>query len=87
MGDVVTPASCRLGDGGVEQIGADRNLRAHAEARDEQRRHQRATADSGEANEQPDAKASRNQRRQGDGPAEVNHRKSPPSPVGQTVLS
>jgi len=73
-GDVVAPAARGLGDGSVEQIGADRDLRAHAEARDEQRRHQRAAADPGQADEQPDPKAGRNQRQQGDSPAEVNHR-------------
>ena len=36
---VVPPAAGRLGDRGVEQIGADRDLRRHAETGDEQARH------------------------------------------------
>src|SRR5882724_1677035 len=46
---VMAPAAGGLGDGGIKEIGADGRLRAHAETRDEQRRHQRAAADAGQA--------------------------------------
>jgi hypothetical protein len=37
--EVVPPAARCFGDRGIEQIGADRDLRRHAETGDEQRRH------------------------------------------------
>ena len=64
VGDVVPPAAGRLGDRGVEQIGADRDLRRHAEARDQQGRHQRAAADAGQADQHADAEAGRSERQQ-----------------------
>ena len=41
----------RLGGGGIEQVAADRGGRVDAEEQDEQRRHQRAAADSRQANQ------------------------------------
>ena len=76
---MVTPAARRFGDRGVEQIGADRDLRRDAETGDQQRRHQRAAADPGQADEHADGKASRSERQQMSRPANINHcRKAPP---------
>jgi hypothetical protein len=57
-----------LGDGGEQEIGADRGLRADAEQQHEKRRHQRAAADPGEADEHPDEQP-------GDGVQRVDMRK------------
>jgi hypothetical protein len=61
---MVTPAAGRLGDGGIEQVGADRHLRGHAETRDEQGRHQRPAADASQADQEADGEASRHERQQ-----------------------
>ena len=46
-----------LGRGGVEQVGADRRRGMDAEQQDEQRRHQRAAADAGHADQRADDEA------------------------------
>ena len=47
----------RLEDGAVDDVGADRDRRLEAEDEDEQRRHQRAAAHAGHADEQADQEA------------------------------
>jgi hypothetical protein len=71
--DVMAPAAGGLGDGGIEQVGADRDLRGHAEARDEERRHQRAAANACQPNEKAHAEASTDQRQETCRPAEIDH--------------
>lgn len=73
VGKMVTPTPGRLGDGSIEQVGADSDLGAYAEARDEERRHERAAADPGQAHEQAHSEAGRDERQQGDCPAQVAH--------------
>ena len=46
-----------LGDRRIEQIGTDRRWRVYAEQQDQQRRHQRAAADAGEADDGANRKA------------------------------
>ena len=46
-----------LGRRGVEQVGADRGRRMDAEQHDQDRRHQRAAADAGQADQHADGKA------------------------------
>ena len=46
-----------LGDGRIEQVGADGGRRVDVEQQDEQRGHQRATADAGQADDDADGKA------------------------------
>ena len=46
-------AAC-LGQGGVEEIGADRRGRVHAEQQHQQRRHERTAADAGQADDGAD---------------------------------
>jgi hypothetical protein len=66
VGKMVAPAPRSLGDRGIEQVGADCDLRTDPEARDQQRCHQRAAADTGQADEKADTCASRNERQQVD---------------------
>jgi hypothetical protein len=74
VGDMMPPAPGRLGDGGIEEVGADRHLRGNAETRDEQGRHQRAAADAGQPDEQADGEASRHERQQQlRCPRDINH--------------
>ena len=62
VGQVVPPPAGGLCDRGIEQIGSDGDLRAQAEGRDQQGRHQCAAADAGQADEEADAEPSRDQR-------------------------
>ena len=55
--DEVPVAADRLGDRRVGEVGADRHHRLDAEHEDQQRRHQRAAAHAGDADEEPDAEA------------------------------
>src|SRR5215211_8434158 len=50
----MTERAHRLEDSAVEDVGADRDRRVEPEREDEQRRHQRAAAHAGEADERPD---------------------------------
>ena len=56
-------AAAGLGGRGIEQVGADRRGRVNAEQQDEQRRHQRATADTGHSDKQADAESGRDVKR------------------------
>jgi hypothetical protein len=57
----VAPAADGLGDGGVEDVGADRGHRLHPEEEDQQRGHQAAAAHAGHADEGADAEAEEDQ--------------------------
>ena len=57
----VLVAADRLRDRGVGEVGADRGGRRDAEHQDQHRRHQRAAADAGHADEDPDAQAERDE--------------------------
>ena len=46
-----------FGDGGIQQIGAHRRCRRHAEHQHQQRRHQRSTTDTGESDDDADHKS------------------------------
>ena len=50
----VLPRAGDLGDGGVGDVGADRHGRLEAEEEDQDRRHERAAAHAGEADEEAD---------------------------------
>ena len=54
---VVCNRAASFGQGGVEQIGADRRGRVYAKQQDQQRGHQRAAADAGQADDGTDGKA------------------------------
>jgi hypothetical protein len=51
VGKMVTPTPGRLGDGGIEQVGADGRGRGDAEHHHQQRRHQRAASHAGDADD------------------------------------
>jgi hypothetical protein len=51
------PAAERLGHRAVGEVGADRHRRLDAREQDEQRRHERAAADPGQADQDPDPQA------------------------------
>ena len=53
----MAPAAGRLGDGAVEDVGADRGHRLDAEDEDQERGHQRAAAHAGHADQHADAEA------------------------------
>ena len=53
----VHPAAQRLGQRGIQQIGADRRRGRDAEEQHQQRGHQRPAADAGHPDDQPDQKA------------------------------
>jgi hypothetical protein len=53
----VPPAARGLGDGAVEDVGADSGDRLDAEDQDQERGHQRAAAHAGHSDQQADAKA------------------------------
>ncbi len=53
----VLPGAGDLGDGGVGDVGADRHGRLEAEDEDQHRRHERAAAHAGEADEEADQQA------------------------------
>ena len=71
------PAAEALGDRREQQVGADRRLRRDPEQQHQQRRHQRATADAGEADQDADQKA-------GEGVEQI-HRCARPT-VSETAL-
>jgi hypothetical protein len=60
---VMDPGTAALGDGRVKQVSAHCGRRLEAEKQNQQRRHQRAAADAGQADEEADDKAG--QREQG----------------------
>ena len=70
---VMAPAAGRLCDGGIQEVRTDRDLRCHAEARDQERRHQRPAADACQPNEKAHAEASTDQRQEPCRPAKIDH--------------
>src|SRR5262249_33812236 len=69
----MAPAAGGLGDGRVEQVRANRDLRDDGKARDQQRGHQRAAADTGQPDKEAHAEASSGQRQELCHPTEVPH--------------
>ena len=59
-GEAMHQAAAGLGGRGIEQVGADRGRRVNAEQQDQQRRHQRAAADAGHADQEADAETRSN---------------------------
>ncbi len=77
---MVAPAAGGFGDRGIEQVGADGDLRGHPERRNEDRSHQRAATDAGQPDEQPDCEADPCQWQQMCRPRKIDHWVEVPSP-------
>ena len=52
-----------LGDAGIEKVGADRRCGVHTEEENEERGHQRSTADTGQPDDEADRKSGRDEQR------------------------
>ena len=66
-GKAMHEAAAGLGGRGIKQVGSDRGRGMHAEQHDQDRRHQRAAADAGHANQEADGEARQRVQR-------INHR-------------